>query len=146
MSITSEQGMYSSRMRIAELRSEHRRHKEIMAQREARVQVNGKNAEERKNALLIALAADDTYCESYQACEDITLDIDRYEAEIEYAKDQRREREWAIRLRLVEALERRGLEDDGRDGAFDEVADQLAWNANMNGARPKTDDEIEIPF
>lgn len=123
--MTPTEQMHALRVKTAELRSELRRHKEIMQQREARTVVGGKNAEERKNALVIALSEDRTYCDSWQAHEDITHDLERLEADIDQLRDERREREWSIRLRLVEALDRRGIPSGhaGDDGAFDDVAD-----------------------
>lgn len=124
--MTPSEQMHALRVKMAELRAEQRRHKEIVQQREARTVVGGKNVEERKNALLIALSEDRTYCDSWQANEDITHDLERLEADLDQLRDERREREWGIRLRLVEALERRGIpsEHAGHDGAFDDVADR----------------------
>lgn len=123
--MTPSEQMHALRVKMAELRAEQRRHKEIMAQREARTAVGGKNAEERKNALTISLSEDRTYCDSWQANEDITHDLERLEADLDQLRDERREREWGIRLRLVEALERRGIpsEQTGDDNGFDDVAD-----------------------
>jgi hypothetical protein len=74
--------------------------------------VTGKNAEERKNALVLALGSHDEYQGCYGKHRLLAVRQERLEAEIENARDARREYEWSIRLRLVEALERRGMTEE----------------------------------
>ena len=64
----------------------------------------------------------------------ITTEIEHLDAQIEDAKDQRRQYEWAIRERLVAALERRGLPID--DDGFDPVADEANWRLHTVDLEP----------
>jgi hypothetical protein len=89
----------------------------------------GANAEARERALLPALRSDDDYIGCLAAVRELEATAERLEAELEGLRDERREREWAVRLRLVQALERRGALGDGANGtdpddtSFDDVGD-----------------------
>jgi len=97
----------------------------------------GGNAESRERALLLALGADEAYqaqLKAVRALEDAAANL---EAELEGEKDLRREREWGVRLRLAEALDRRGVQSDGdppqgdRDESFENAVDALAYGVTV---------------
>jgi hypothetical protein len=113
--------------------------------------VTGRNAEERKVNLVLALADSDAYGVALYDVRCTETTIETLEAGIENARDERRSWEWSIRLRLVEALEKRNLEGD-KDGGFDTIADDKLYyrgyySANGTPARRVPSDEnMEIPF
>lgn len=113
------------RARLVEARSELRDIKQQMDVLEAQTMltIEGKNETERKARLAIALAQDEQHTKLNVLFKSITTEIERIESQIETIKDERREREWAIRERLVAALERRGMQPDLHDSSFDEVLD-----------------------
>lgn len=113
------------RARWVEARAELRDIKQQMELIEAQTMlgIEGKNEAERKARLSIALAAGEQYTKLNVLFKSTTTEIEHIEAKIETIKDERREREWAIRERLVIALERRGMQPDLHDSSFDEVLD-----------------------
>jgi hypothetical protein len=151
--------MLNLRLKIADLHSLLRETKQAMDLAEARITgtITGKNAEERKANLTIALATDQehrTLCYNY---EQTTTRLERCEAELEGLKDERREREWTIRARLADALISRGVQSDSDDptgdGAFDDVGDQVSYDVVFKRPKPRTmringivTENVEIPF
>lgn len=86
----------------------------------------GSNESARNRALTIALADDAEYQAALALVRGLESGIDGIERDIEIARDERREREWTIRERLIAALDGRGIavEEPTNDngGAFDDVA------------------------
>lgn len=117
--------MEELRERLAEARNELRIIKQRLDLIEAQTMlgIEGKNEAERKAKLTIALAEHVEYQDLTRHHHHTTTEIELTEAKIETIKDERREREWAIRERLVAALERRGMQPDLHDSSFDEVLD-----------------------
>lgn len=66
----------------------------------------GKNEAERTRALLIALDQDSEYLEARDRLRTAEYDVDRLQAEIDIAKDERTARELACRERNNEVLDR----------------------------------------
>jgi hypothetical protein len=85
----------------------------------------GKNEEERKRNLLLALAADPHYQRALAMLRRCEAEVTRAQAELEIAQDQRRAEEWGIRLALIAALDRQRVhaEQPGDDSSFDDVTD-----------------------
>lgn len=112
--------IYTHRVNLAEARASLRAAQDRMALIEAQLSlgVDGKNADERKARLVLTLDQSSDYRMMRQAAHDLTETIETTEAVIERFRDERRDREWAIRLRRVEALERLGLGTDD-DAAAD---------------------------
>ena len=90
----------------------------------------GGNDKARERALVIVLADDQQYQAALSLIRGLEAGVDGIERDIEIERDARREREWAIRERLVAALDERGIAveeattDDG--GVFDDVATEFA--------------------
>ena len=95
---------------------------------EMRVQTTGKNAEDRKRELTIALASDEDYIAALDDLRDAEAELDQAQAAIDAAEADRRDREWSIRARLAEALGRVNVttEDDIPDWLNDQRAVQRA--------------------
>ena len=72
----------------------------------------GANEGARARALVIGLASDGDYQASAGARRSLTDAIEHLEREVEDARDLRRDVEWAIRARLADALDRRGVTSD----------------------------------
>lgn len=136
----------SIRLKLVNTRADLRDAKDALAVAEARVAsaTNGKNAEERKTNLVLALSQDGEYCRLLTQVRQCETKIEQNEADLECFKDQRRADEWGVRLRLVEALERKGREDDGRDSGFDEAADDEVWQNTMRSIAGEPDEDM--PF
>jgi hypothetical protein len=98
--------LYNIRRKLVMMRSEQR---ETAAQLEARKTeiartVEGKNAEERKVNLASEIQQDET-CQSLQyRLNQIADEIALAEVDEQAIQDERREQEWATRLRMAEAL------------------------------------------
>ena len=90
--------------------------------------VNGKNETERTRNLTLALAQDRLYQEAHLQLRQWEAEVERREALLEAACDDRRNTEWQIRARLADALFRAGVQTDHADatgdGAFDDTADE----------------------
>jgi len=119
-----------ARLTLADLQQRQRDAKRAMDEAEAALilRVDGRNAEERKAKLTLALASDPAYQTALRQHEALTLRAAQVEAGIEEFRDARREWEWAVRLRLAEALERQAVPSDrpGDDDSIDDAADALA--------------------
>lgn len=75
----------------------------------------GKNAEDRKRELTVAVAHNDAYQAALSNLRGCEADLDRAQANIDAAEAERRDREWAIRAKLAEALERLHLPKASND-------------------------------
>ena len=71
--------------------------------------LSGKNADDRKRELAFTLSQDTGWRKAVSDMRDCELAVDRAQAAIDQADAERREREWKIRQRLAEALERLNL-------------------------------------
>lgn len=111
---------------------------------ELAVTTTGKNAEDRKRELTVAVANDETYKSALDWLREWELKVDRIQAQLDTAEDERREREWAIRARLADALGGSGHEDQ----AFDQQADRRVINTvwNVSGARDRAVREMDELF
>ena len=129
------------RQQLADARDELRRAKDhyetIRAIVEMGVMTTGKNAEDRKRELTVALSRDATHEGALELLRTAERHVDRVQAAIDVAEDERREREWAIRARLADALGDAGHEDQ----AFEITSDRRLSVAvasryeTANGAR-----------
>lgn len=129
----------------------------------------GENAEARQRAFILALDADGDYGQFHVGLRLCEREIERLEAEIESARDERREWEWSIRLRLAAALDGKGIQVEepaemaSDSEAFDAVADAEAivqfeqqYEQDLAAAEeehvavaqgaPETYEEVDIPF
>ena len=125
----------------------------------------GGNERARERALTLALADDRDYQAVRLRVRALEEAVDLLEAELEDARDVRREREWEIRARLADALDNRGVQSDHAeaspedDVAFDDAADEAVVEeagelvrAILQSEEPDYwpgDDELEpeeIPF
>ena len=122
----------------------------------------GANERARERALTLALADDRDYQAVRLRVRGLEEAVDLLEAELEDARDVRREREWEIRARLAEALDGRGVQSDHAeaspedDVAFDDAAEEAVVEeagelvrAILQSEEPDYwpgDDESEIPF
>lgn len=118
-----------SRARLRDAKDEYERVRAFAEQR-AIVGLNGtigKNEEERKRNLTIALADDKEYQAALKTLREWETVVDRLEADLEDARDRRRDHEWKIRSKLADALWRCGIEsnsdDPPGDVAFDDTMD-----------------------
>lgn len=105
---------------------------------EMSVTTTGKNAEDRKRELTVAVAKDDAYQAALGNLRGCEADLDRAQANIDAAEAERRDREWAIRARLAEALG-----GQREDAAFEVVTDRRAsYDAmrSFSGAMNHLDD------
>ena len=102
----------------------------------------GKNDDERKRNLTIALRRSLPYQEVLAALRDAEADLTSVQAELEVATDQRRAEEWRVRYLLVQALFESQVTSDqpGDDSSFDDVATEAATRAVQAAAPRKTYD------
>lgn len=87
---------------------------------EMQTPTSGKNADDRKRELTVALANDPRHQSALRQLRAAEARIDHVQAQIEAEEDARRDREWSIRARLADALGGTGHEDT----AFEAVADR----------------------
>lgn len=118
----------------------------------------GANAEARERALALAFITDQEYQAHVESVAQADTWVGRIQTDIEIVGDQRRADEWAIRDRLVQALERSSIPTNhhGADArVFDDVADEVTDRRALLRANPvsnthattEPDDElIELPF
>jgi hypothetical protein len=109
-----------ARIAVATAKDAHERERALA---EFRAQPQGKNEQERKTALGVALASDQSYQLALCALRAAEAELVRAEAELEAALDQRRAEEWQVRLALVNALDRASVPSDapGDDTSFDDA-------------------------
>lgn len=93
----------------------------------------GRNEDERKRALTLALTNDADYRRVLAFVRDAESTVNLLEAQIENALDVRRAEEWQIRSRMVDALYHLGAQTDSPDPASDQVFDDatFGWVLSM---------------
>lgn len=141
--------LHRHRLALIPLRSELMSAREHLNAREAVIAlgVEGKNAEERKAKLVVALA-NDAQAELHRATIDaVEQAIGQHEATIEYLRDQRRDWEWRIRMRLAAALDGQNLPPEEQpDAAFDTVADAAVLDAVSNALDDVFEPKYDPPY
>lgn len=101
----------------------------------------GANETARARALIIALADDLVYQETVQRYRNLAEAVERTEAVLEEAIDVRREREWAIRLRLAEALDGKRVTSDRHERINEDAFDDAATEQALQEVEPD-----DMPF
>lgn len=136
------------RLELANIHGLLRTRKQLMDLVEARIAttIEGKNEQQRKAALLLALNDDEEYRDDWRECEGLTFRAEQIEAELESWRDARRDYEWSIRLRLVQALEQRAMPASETDQAFDDVMQETTDQAMDLEARSHNDYEDDIHY
>lgn len=92
---------------------------------------SGKNAEDRKRELTIALSQDGIYTQALFQLREAEAAVDRAQADVEAAEAERRDREWQIRADLARALAGQGE---------DEIAGNFQDRQMEQSARLRTSD------
>lgn len=92
----------------------------------------GRNEDERKRALTLALINDADYRRVLAFVRDAESTVNLLEAQIENALDVRRAEEWQIRSRMVDALYHLGAQTDSPDPANDQVFDDATFEQVVN--------------
>ncbi len=113
-----------------------------------REKVLGTNEASRNRALTVALASDDAYCQALKGVRGLEAEVDRLEAQLESARDERRAREWATRERMVAVLGGTPVDhDNGResDPEIDAAATQAVFDKALNEAEA-FGDATDDPF
>lgn len=140
------------RLRVVETRADLRQQRDLFEQAEAQAEqaaidagrAGGKNAEERERSPVLALMSDPAYQGARSRLRAAEEEAERVEALLESARDERRASEWAVRLKLADALFRAGVQTDepdaSGDSAWDDTADHLLVSQVLD------DDLYEIPF
>lgn len=126
-----------------------RKCEEVLETREATLalEVQGKNAEERKANLALAKASDLEYQRQAHTVNSLRLEVGTLKARLEDTRDQERRREWAIRAELVKVLGSiYGVAVDTK--AFDAALDEVSTRAAEGTARQSTGafDVEDLPF
>jgi hypothetical protein len=105
----------------------------------------GKNEEERKRNLTIALNKDNYYRKALLRLREAEATLIDADAELEIAQDQRRAEEWGVRLALITALERAAVPSDapGDDVIFEDAAVEVGNRALERAARDRARRELE---
>lgn len=119
-----------------ELRAAKDSHATALAEATQRAQVTGKNKEERDTALALALHADEAYRNALQYMRRLEYEVERIEALLESACDDRRASEWQIRARLADGLFRANVQTDHSDAAesaFDDAVDAALDDGYSHG-------------
>jgi len=123
------------RTRLAECRTNLRaakdHHEEVKTFAEqlevTRGNITGKNAEERARQLYICLMDNGTYRQTLTDMRRAESEVERVEALLEAARDERRASEWQIRAQLAAAILGSDIPSDGGDpygeDAFDNTLD-----------------------
>jgi hypothetical protein len=108
----------------AQLRSSKDLYELIKAEATERAAPQGKNADERAVALILALARDAAYQTALGSFRRDETEVERVEALLEAARDERRAAEWQIRAKLADGLFRASVPgEQADDEAFDDVVD-----------------------
>lgn len=137
----------------AELRTAKDLHEQALAQAEQAAidsgQAGGKNAEERARSLTLALMKDASYQAARARLREAENEVERVEALLESARDERRASEWHIRAKLADALFRVEVQSDDTDpagdGAFDDIVDDI-YLAQAPAYVPEEEEIPELPF
>lgn len=99
----------------------------------------GKNAEERERQLIIGLSEHKPYQIVLKLVRAHEASLATLKADLEVYKDARRQEEWSIRANLIAVLQRRNLDTDPIDSAFDQAADAEGFDQALydgqNGIR-----------
>lgn len=91
--------------------------------------VSGKNEAERTRAFTLALSRDRAFQQALRAYRTAEAQADQAEAYLEAARDDRRNQEWFIRARLVDALMGTGITSDTPGYTGDSVFDDTLMTA-----------------
>lgn len=123
---------------LAYARDELRRAKDheqtIRAIVEGPAQIFGKSADDRKRELAFLLANDTAYKSALTYLRGAEYTADMAQAAIDQAEQDRREREWAIRARLAEVLNRQHIAHE------DAVPDWLSDKRTASMAKQQMDE------
>lgn len=115
------------RLRLVDCRANLRAAKDTYeldkAKATQRAAVTGKNAEERAVALILALADDVDYQTGLTQLRWAEHELERVEALLEAARDERRAAEWQIRAQLAASLMGTDIPSDGTDPYGDDAFD-----------------------
>lgn len=90
----------------ADLREAKDHEQTVRAICESVATLTGKNETDRRRELTLALSQDGAYRSALAQLREAEYAVDRAQADVEAAESERRDREWGIRARLAEALER----------------------------------------
>lgn len=120
----------------AQFRTAKDAEKVALAEATQRANVAGRNAEERSVNLTIALQQDQEYLTALGRLRRWEYEVEKVEALLESACDDRRASEWQIRGKLADALLSAHVQTDHSDptgeGAFDDVVDEQATRYASN--------------
>lgn len=123
---------------LASAKDELRRAKDheqtIKAIVESTAETSGKNADARKSELTLVLTQNSLYRSALEELRTAEYNVDVAQAAIDQAESERREREWAIRSRLADALSRQHIESE------DAVSDGLLDRSGLRRALHSLDD------
>lgn len=78
----------------------------------------GRNAEDRKRTMILALETDLTYCAAIERARHLQQQTEDLAAQVAILEDKRRNAEWEIRSRLAEGLMAAYAAPQGSDPAF----------------------------
>jgi len=92
----------------------------------------GSNAEARQRALTLALWSDGEYTRAYQERQETEREINDLQVQLEALLDERRQEEWRVRARLVDALTGHGLDHPGNGTGSTIVATEAVTRGAMN--------------
>jgi hypothetical protein len=106
---------------------------------EMQIPTTGRNAEDRKRELIVALSQDGLYCSALFQLRAAEAHADRIQAAIDQAEADRRDREWAIRADLARALQGRH-EDDVASAFQDRQMEGAARLRIVQSTRESVDD------
>jgi hypothetical protein len=119
----------------AALRTARATFEAVRAEQEQRVKDEangdiGKNEKDRERFLILALRTNPIYQNTLTNLRQAEHEVERVEALLEAAIDERRAAEWQIRACLADGLFRAGVQSDDSDpvgdSAFDDAADAMA--------------------
>lgn len=131
--------MQTLREQLALAEHDLRMCEEVLETREASLalEVQGKNAEERKANLVLAKRSSVEYQRQAHTVNQLRLEVAQLKARIEDQRERERRREWAIRAELVKVLgEIYGVAVDSK--AFDTALDEVATQATVSTAQRST--------
>lgn len=125
---SARRALTGCRLALQEARDEYELER-ARAEQRALIKMNGsagRNEEERRRNLTVALAEDEQFIKARRWLRQCEAQVAEAERDLEIALDQRRAEEWGIRLQLVVALDRAGVRSDapGDDSSIDDAADE----------------------
>lgn len=114
-----------AQIHLRNIKDDHEKAKAFAEQRAISGGATGKNEEERKRSLIIALAADEDYQRVLKSLRGAEAAVAKLEADIETFRDARRDHEWKIRSRLAGAVKAAHIDQDTDlpDEEFDATMD-----------------------